>query len=179
MSTTHWVERRGRHERRGILFRGGAGVGRRRTRFRGGAGTAERDRGSAAVELAIIAPAVIAVFVTVMIFGRTVIANQSIEAVAFDAARTASLARDGDAAVLAARRAAEETLAAQGLHCRRTEVRVDTAQFARPVGEPASVTVTVECDVDFSDIALPGMPGGTTLSATFTSPLDRYRTRSS
>lgn len=139
----------------------------------------DRDRGSAAVEMVIIAPAVIAVFVTVMIFGRTVIANQSIEAVAFDAARTASLARDGDAAESAARRAALDTLAAQGLNCRRIEVRVDTAQFARPVGEPATVTVTVECDVDFRDIALPGMPGSTTLSATFTSPLDRYRTRSS
>lgn len=136
------------------------------------------ERGSAAVELAIIAPAVIAVFVTVMIFGRTVIANQSIEAVAFDAARTASLSRDGDAASVAAKRAAEDSLAAQDLNCRRMEVHVDTSQFARPVGEPASVTVTVECDVDFRDIALPGMPGGTTLSATFTSPIDRYRTRS-
>ena len=137
-----------------------------------------RDRGSAAVELAIIAPAVIAVFVTVMLFGRTVIANQSIEAAAYDAARTASLARDGDAAAVWARQAAQDALQAQDLHCSRIEVRVDTAQFARPVGEPANVTVTVEGDVDFSDIALPGMPGGTTLSATFTSPLDRYRTRS-
>lgn len=144
-----------------------------------GDGRIDRERGSVAVELAIIAPAVIAAFVTVMMFGRVMIANQSIEAVAFDAARTASLARDGGAAVVAARRAAEETLAAQGLHCRRTEVRVDASQFARPVGEPANVTVTVECDVDFRDIALPGMPGSTTLSATFTSPLDRYRTRSS
>jgi Flp pilus assembly protein TadG len=138
----------------------------------------DRDRGSAAVELAIIAPAVITVFVTLMIFGRTVFAHQSIEAVAFDAARTASLARDGGAASVAAKQAAEEALAAQDLHCSRIEVRVDTAQFALPVGEPANVTVTVECDVEFRDIALPGMPGGTTLSATFTSPLDRYRTRS-
>lgn len=138
----------------------------------------DRERGSAAIELAIIAPAVIAVFVTLMIAGRTVIADQSIHAVAFDAARTASLSRDAGAAWVDARQAATAALAAQQLNCQRIDVRVDTSQFSRPLGEPASVTVTVECDVTFADIALPGMPGGRTLTATFTSPLDQYRTRS-
>src|SRR5690606_2051191 len=128
------------------------------------------DRGSAAIELAILAPAVIAVFVLLLIAGRTVIARQGIEAAAFDAARTASLARDAPPAVARARAAAEGALAAQGLTCLSVEVSLDLSGFARPVGEPASVTATVECVVNFRDVALPGMPGLTTLTAAFTSP---------
>jgi len=136
------------------------------------------DRGSAAIELAIVAPAVIAVFVMLLIAGRTIIARQGIEAAAFDAARTASLERDASSALTRARAAAEETLAAQGLNCLSVAVEVDVSGFARPVGEPATVTATVECVVNFRDVALPGMPGQTTLTAAFTSPLDQYRSRS-
>jgi Flp pilus assembly protein TadG len=141
-------------------------------------GARGRDSGSAAIELAVIAPAIIAVFVMLLIAGRTVIAKQSIEAAAFDAARTASLSRDASTALAQARAAALDTLAAQGLNCSSVEVRVDVAEFARPVGEPASVTAVVECVVNFRDVALSGMPGQTTLTATFTSPLDTYRSRS-
>jgi hypothetical protein len=53
-------------------------------------------------------------------------------------------------------------------------VIVDISGFAVPVGQPAAVTATVTCRADFSDIALPGMPGGATLSASFVSPLDQF-----
>ena len=135
------------------------------------------DRGSAAVEMAVLAPAIIALFVVLMIAGRISTARQAIEAAAFDAARTASLARDGGDAQTRAEAAATATLAAQGLTCSSITVTVDTSQFAVPVGQPAHVTATVVCHADFSDIALPGMPGNTTLSSSFVSPLDQYRKR--
>ena len=117
------------------------------------------DRGSASIEMAVLAPALIALFVTLMIAGRTNTARQAIEAAAFDAARTASLARDGDRAWGRATTAAASTLAAQGLDC-------------------AQLTVTVVCLVRYDDIALPGMPGNARLQASFVSPLDQYRSRS-
>ena len=136
-----------------------------------------RDRGSASIEMAVLAPAVIAVFVMLMIGGRTNTARQAIDAAAFDAARTASLARDGGLAQAQATEAATNTLAAQGLDCERLTVTVDTSGFAVPVGQPATVTATISCVVTYSDIALPGMPGNAILTSSFVSPLDQYRSR--
>jgi Flp pilus assembly protein TadG len=136
------------------------------------------DDGSASIELAILTPSVLAVLALLFIAGRTMVAKQSIDAVAFDAARTASLARDAGTAQTMATSAATASLAAQALNCGRLTVNVDTSGFAIAVGEPANVTVTIVCDVNFADVAFPGMPGGTTLTSTFTSPLDRYRSRS-
>lgn len=141
------------------------------------AGHRNRAQGSASIEMAVLAPAVIALFVMIMVGGRTNTARHAIEAAAFDAARTASLARDGVDAQLRATSAASETLADQGLDCETLTVVVDTSQFAVPVGEPAIVTATVTCVVTYSDIALPGMPGNATLTSSFVSPLDQYRSR--
>ncbi|MEU7802752.1 TadE/TadG family type IV pilus assembly protein [Micromonospora arborensis] len=136
-----------------------------------------RDRGSTSIELAIITPAVLAIFATAVIGGRVNLARQAVEAAAFDAARTASLARTAGAAQATATSAAGSTLDAQGLSCASLTVSVSTGGFAVPVGQPATVTVTVVCEATFADVALPGMPGGATLNASFTSPLDTYRSR--
>jgi len=136
------------------------------------------DRGSASIEMAVLTPALIALFVTLMIAGRTNTARQAIEAAAFDAARTASLARDGEAARARATTAAANTLAAQGLDCAQLTVTVDTSGFAVPVGQPGTVTATIVCQVRYDDLALPGMPGNARLQASFVSPLDQYRSRS-
>ncbi len=135
------------------------------------------DHGSAAVELAILAPAVLTVMATLFIAGRTVIADQSVDAAAFDAARTASLARDARTAQSEAEAAAASSLAAQGINCVRLDIVADVAGFTTPVGQPAEVRVTINCMINNSDVAFPGMPGTATLSATFTSPLDQYRSR--
>ncbi|WP_328384194.1 pilus assembly protein (plasmid) [Micromonospora zamorensis] len=136
-----------------------------------------RDRGSTSIELAIITPAVLAIFATAVIGGRVNLARQAVEAAVFDAARTASLARTAADAQATANRAAGSTLDAQGLSCASLNVSVSTGGFSVPVGQPATVTVTVVCEARFTDVALPGMPGGATLSASFTSPLDTYRSR--
>jgi hypothetical protein len=54
-----------------------------------------------------------------------------------------------------------------------TTVTVDTAGFAAPVGTPATVTATVRCVVNLADLAVPGVPGTRTVTATATSPSTR------
>ncbi len=45
----------------------------------------------------------------------------------------------------------------------------------QPLPPGGYVTVTVACHVELSDIALPGMPGSTTVEASATAPIDPYR----
>ncbi|MEV0650111.1 TadE/TadG family type IV pilus assembly protein [Phytomonospora sp. NPDC050363] len=135
------------------------------------------DEGSVSLETTIGAFAVSVVIAMVIIFGRYAIASNTIDLAAHDAARAASIARDADAAQRGAQAAAEATLSDQSLTCSTLTVEVDVTGFDIPVGEPAEVTATITCVLDFSDIALPGMPGSATVTATYTSPLDTYRSR--
>jgi Flp pilus assembly protein TadG len=146
----------------------------RRNRQRG----QEGEEGSIAVEVAILMPAFLLLVAVAAVIGRQTVADTAVEGAAHDAARAASIARTAGTARTAAEQAAREVLADQGLHCDPVTVTVDASQFGRPVGQPATVTATVTCAVSFSDIAVPGLPGNRTISATFTSPLDIYRSRS-
>lgn len=138
------------------------------------------DRATASIELAILTPSVIAVFASVVMAGRLTLAHQASDAAAYDAARTASLARSAEAAQTQARAAALASFTSQGIDCVTLEVTVSTAGFSVPVGQPATVSATVTCDAALDDLALPGlsMPGSVTLTSSFVSPLDRYRSRS-
>lgn len=136
-----------------------------------------RSRGSASIEMAIIMPLFVAMFIATVVLGRTANAMSAVELAAYDAARTASLARDAGSAVTLAQAAAEASLSQQGQSCVRLQVTVDTGGFAEPIGEPASVRVEVSCLVSFVDIDLPGVPADRTVSAEFVSPIDQYRTR--
>jgi hypothetical protein len=135
------------------------------------------DRGTTSIELAILAPAVIGFFAAVVIAGRITLALQAADSAAYDAARTASLARTAAIALPAANNAARASFTSQGITCTSLSVAVNTAGFLVPPGQPATVTVTVTCVAQLADVALPGMPGSTTLTTSFVSPLDRYRAR--
>lgn len=135
------------------------------------------ERGSVSVELAILAPGVITLFVVALIAGRYSGSLQASDSAAYDAARTASLQRTAAAARTQAQATALASFRAQGITCRTLTVTVNTSEFSKPVGTPASVTATVTCVVELKDITLPGLPGSTTLTSTFTSPLDTYRGR--
>lgn len=136
------------------------------------------ERGSASVEAAIAVPA-FALFVGLIVFGgRTTVAHQAVESAASDAARSASLARSAGAAETAAKQAATTSMANQDLDCRDVNVIIDTAGFRALVGGSAVVTVTVECLLDLSDLAVPGVPGKRKVKATMSSPLDTWRERS-
>lgn len=137
-----------------------------------------RDRGSATIELAILAPGLLLVASLAMLVGRIALADAAVDAAAYAGARTASLARDAGTAEQRARAAVVDTLARQDLHCQTMRVDVDTSQFGRAVGEPATVTVSVECRVSLVEFAMPGMPTTRWVAATYSSPLDLYRSRS-
>lgn len=134
------------------------------------------ERGSVTLELAILAPAMILALFLVIAAGRIAQAHQAVEAAARDAARQASIARDPNTARTNALTSARSTLSREGLSC-AAHVSVDIAGFARPIGEPATVTAHVTCTVHLADVALAGVPN-TTIKATFTSPIDPYRSKS-
>lgn len=135
------------------------------------------DDGSASIELAVLAVPLAALILVAIFGGRLQVANGVIDAAAHDAARAASISRTAGTAQANARRAASDTLSQQGLHCSTLTVTLNTSGFAVPVGRPATVSATVRCVVDLHDLTAPGIPGSRTLTATFVSPLDTYRTR--
>ena len=135
-----------------------------------------RDRGSAALELVIIAPGLLLVLAVIIFAGRVAIAQQAVDSAAADAARSASIARTQGAASGAAQSAATSSLANQGLRCVTTGTVVDTSGFASPVGTPAFITATVTCTVNLTDLGAP-IPGTRSVTATVRSPIDTYRTR--
>jgi Flp pilus assembly protein TadG len=137
------------------------------------------QNGSVAIELAILTPAIILFFAVMVVAGRITLARQAAEAAAFDAARTASLARSASAAQIEAGNAALSSFQSQGIECISLAVSVNTTGFGIEPPAPATVSVSVSCDVQLADVALPGFPGSMTLDGQFTSPLDRYRSRSS
>ena len=137
----------------------------------------DRDRGSAVIETVIGVPAFM-LFVGLIFFaGRVAIANQAVESAANEAARTASIARTQEQASSDAAAAAATSLSNQGVACVSREVSVDTTGFAAPAGTPAQVTATVTCQINLADLALPGLPGTRTVTATMSSAIDSYRER--
>lgn len=149
------------------------------------------ERGSVSIEVAVLAPAFIALMVLAGVAGRSAVAAEAVDAAAHDAARAASISRNATDAEKEARNAAQQQLDWRGLNCTGTptlsfegSVGGKTTTFKdaydSALGQDATVTVTVECRVSFRDLrlnAVPGMPNENRIEGTFTSPLDRYRSR--
>jgi Flp pilus assembly protein TadG len=135
------------------------------------------EAGTATLELAILAPALLVLLGLVIVAGRVVAAGSAVEHAAAAAARSASLSRDAREAQTRAQAVAQESLADQGIDCVSLISRIDTGGFAVALGNPSSVTVDLECAVALGDVAVPGMPGLRRISARSTSPLDSYRGR--
>ncbi|NHA68227.1 TadE family protein [Phycicoccus flavus] len=135
------------------------------------------ERGSAALEAAVGVPAFLLLVGLVIAGGRLAIAGQALQSAATDAARAASIARTQTTALTSAATAATTSLDNQHLACVSRAVTVDVSGFTAPVGTPAAATATVTCTVRLSDLAVPGLPGARTLTATATSPIDTYRER--
>ncbi|MFC4016650.1 pilus assembly protein [Micromonospora sp. GCM10011542] len=141
--------------------------------------------------VAVLAPAFIALMVLAGVAGRSAVAAEAIDAAAHDAARAASISRDADTARAEARDAARRQLDWRGLVCTAAPTLTFTGSvagrstsfdraFRSRVGQNATVTVRITCTVSFQDLrlsAVPGMPTSNRISASFTSPLDRYRSR--
>lgn len=162
------------HQSRVRCRRGGT---RTPARARQGTATTRRcgDRGSASLELAILAPALVLALLLAIGAGRITTSHQAVEAAARDAARQASIARDPTTAQANATTSAHATLAREGLTC-PARVTVDVSQFARTVGQPGTVTATVACTVRLADVAASGIPAAT-VTGRYTSPIDPHRGR--
>ncbi|WP_435224279.1 TadE/TadG family type IV pilus assembly protein [Streptomyces sp. Tue6028] len=135
------------------------------------------DDGSVAIEAAIVLPSLVMFLCLAIAGGRIITSEAKIDAAAEDAAREASIHRTAAAAQDAARAAAAESLTDQGITCASTSVHVNTGGLSVPVGHVGTVTVTVTCTVQLSDLLLPGAPGARTLTSTATSVVDLYRQR--
>jgi Flp pilus assembly protein TadG len=133
--------------------------------------------GSAAVEVALIAPGLLVLMALLIFGGRNALATGAVEQAAVDAARAASLARTSADADIAAGDAAERSLVDQDLACSTISVDIDTDGFSTEPGQAARVTTTITCTLRLSDLALPGIPGSKTIAASAVSVIDTYRER--
>lgn len=113
------------------------------------------EQGMASIEMAILAPVLLFAMVVVIMGGRIMVASNAAESAGGSAARAAS------------------SLSGEGLQCGSgPEVATDVSNWA---GRPGTVTVVITCQVQLSDIGMPGIPGSRTITATATSPVDPWR----
>lgn len=134
--------------------------------------TAQRDdRGSVAVETAVVAPALVALLLLVVFAGRVAQSEGDVRRAASEAARAASLTQSPEAAVEAAEQAVAANLRSSGIGCSTLATDVDTDDF-RPGG---TVAVDVRCVASMADITLLGVPGERTFAARSVEVIDRYR----
>jgi hypothetical protein len=129
------------------------------------------------LEAAVGVPAFALFVALILLGGRSATAHQALESAVADAARSASIARTADGAVTSAQETAQASIRNQDIRCADVHVSVDTSAFTRPVGQDATVGVTVTCRLSLRDLSIPGVPGSRLLRATMTSPLDTWRER--
>ena len=98
-------------------------------------------------------------------------AEAAVQRAASEASRAASLEFDQTSAVDAATATVAANLQTNQIVCSELETDVDVADLA-PGGQ---VTVTVRCVAAMSDLALLGVPGKRTMSATSIEIVDRFR----
>ena len=122
-------------------------------------------------ELVVLAPIVIVLLLLVVGLGRYAHGKQLVEQAAAAAARAASLTGTAAQATTHAQRAGTGSLADAGVSCTSMTTTVDTGSF-RPGGV---VAVTITCTADLSDVAISGLPGTATFTATGRAVLEAHR----
>lgn len=129
------------------------------------------DSGTAVVELLIaIVPMIMMVLFVVLVW-RLAGSEGEVQDAAQAGARAASLARTPGEAVAAGQSAALEYLPANSSTCSNASVAVDAGGFF-----DGTVTVTVTCNTDNSDLGLIGRAGSDAVTATWTEAVDLART---
>lgn len=129
------------------------------------------ERGTIAVEVAVIAPAFIFLMLLVVFAGKVSEADGNVERAASEAARAASLRQRPGDAVADAQTAAQQNLLRAGVPCIDLTTAVDTSDF-RPGG---TVTIVVRCRASMADVSLIGVPGTRTFTARAVEVIDTYR----
>jgi Flp pilus assembly protein TadG len=129
------------------------------------------ERGSTAVEVAVIAPAFVFLMLLVVFAGRVSATETSVTRAATAAARAASLRQHPSDATTDAEAAAIANLDATGTVCDQLLVDVDTTEFHAG----GTVTVTVTCHASMASVALLGVPGTRTFTGHAVEVIDQYR----
>ena len=146
----------------------------------------ERGGGAVSVPVAVLLLALLAVAGLAVDGARKAQHIATADAIAEEAARAGAQAIDPAAAAQGVARLDPATARAAAQHYLDTAttdhalsgtVTVDTPRVAAAPEQTALVRAQVTCAVRWSDLALPGTPGTRTVTATFTSPIDRFRER--
>ncbi|WP_328994618.1 pilus assembly protein [Kribbella sp. NBC_01245] len=129
------------------------------------------ERGTMALELAILAPIMLMLFMFLMACGRYYQTASLLENAAREGARAASQARSSDDAEIRLNDAVDRAAGQAFRSCADTASGSITSGF-----EPGeTLTVEVTCTIDYRDLGLLGLSGDTTVSRQFSSSVDPYR----
>jgi Flp pilus assembly protein TadG len=139
----------------------------RLSRLRGERG----ERGTMALEMAILAPILLILFMFLLACGRYFQTSSLLENAARDGARSASQARSLAKAQTQVDEAVTRTMGQAVESCKTTADGTITSQFTP--GSPVSVEVS--CTIDYRDLGLLGLSGDTLITKKFSSTLDPYR----
>jgi TadE-like protein len=137
-----------------------------RTQERTQEGTPD-DRGLSTVEVVILAPVMILFILVLVAFGQLVDGRGAIDGAARDAARAGSIQKDHATAMSEAQKAADADLSDV------CSGPVSVEQTSEGFAPDTIFTVKVSCEV--RGLAMLGLDIPTTLSASFSSPLDPFR----
>lgn len=129
------------------------------------------EDGSLMVELAVMAPVLFALVLSIVVFARVSQARQVVIEASRAGAQAAAVLPSPSSAEQGAQESAVVGLFSDTHLCASPVVSADVSHFY-PGGY---VTVSVTCKVRLSDLSVPGIPGSTTITASTTSPIDPYR----
>lgn len=139
------------------------------------------DRGGISLELAIVAPVLVAFLLLVVAAGRIAGADSAVQSAAQAAARAASISRTDAEARAAGAAAAQATLAERGFSCPEPQIQITPNLGGPPPGwndPPRRSTATVTCVVVIANIGPIGeweLGGNRVVQGHAESVIDRYR----
>jgi len=132
------------------------------------------SRGAVAIELVLVAPAVVFLLLLGVAGGRLSGAQALVDDAAVSGARAASLAPGPAEALGAAQAMVTTALQQSGANCVDFDAQNDVSLTTNPPGFQAGGTVTVTVTCDFANSGL-SLPIDNTVTESSTAPLDPYR----
>lgn len=130
--------------------------------------------GSAAVEVVLLAPVLLALLALIVGAGRVVVIRSAVESVVRESARSATQASNAEHALSIVESRSDDVAAEMGLDPAKMVVRTDLGEFSR--GAPMVVSATYR--VQLNDLPAFGLiPGSFVLSARHVETVERHKSR--
>jgi Flp pilus assembly protein TadG len=129
------------------------------------------ERGTMALELAILAPIMLMLFMFLLACGRYYQTSSLLENAAREGARAASQSRSAGDAQARLNDAVDRAAGQAVESCKSSASGTITTGFS--AGETLSVEVS--CTINYRDLGLLGLSGDTTITRRFSSSVDPYR----